>query len=278
MPFNLCFSKRKTTEDQRPNGRDEKMNGIASDGDSDTNTESDTQLTDGSVKSHDSMESDSDVDVKPTEDGSDYEDNKSDEYNVKKEDENDEIGDDDKTDQHYIDSKDDDEDGDGGKADRPAEFNIKMDEGDECDIKKEDGSEDGDDCKDEKACQNHVGVENDDAADLSNPHKKIVDPSKKRYTTTRSKRQTCHAASKSSGFGWGMRVSETSRHPVAATRSPGMKNRLRQRPTRNTAMESIVVPDSEDGVSSEKTNSNDIPEGETSSPTADDPEEDDSDC
>lgn len=261
-----------TTEDRRRNGRHGNTNSIVSDGDSDTNTDLDTQLRDNSVKSHDSMESDSGH-VKPNEDNGDYEDNKSDEDISRKEDENDEIGNEDKTDN---DDGDEDNDGDGSKANGPAEFNIKM-EGDDCDIKKEESSEDGNDCKDEKAYQNHMEVENDNGGDFSNPHKKIVDPRKRSNRTTRSKRQSRHSDCKPSDLRWSIRLTEASSHPIAGARSAGTKNRLRQRPTRNTAIESTVIPDSEeDGGSSENTKS-DIPERETSSPTTD-PEEDESDC
>ncbi|RVW53998.1 DDT domain-containing protein DDR4 [Vitis vinifera] len=267
-------NKRKATEDQKCNGKHGNMNGIASDGDSDTDTDTDTQLRDSSVNSRDSMESDS-GNVKPHEDDGDYEDKESDEYSIKKEDENDEVGNDDKNNQYYMKTKDDNEDGDDYKTDRTAEFNIKK-EGDEFNIKEEEGSEDGNDCKDEKAYQNHMKeVENDDGRDLSSSHKKIFNLSKRNHATAQSKEQSCYSPSKPGGLRWSIRLAETSSHPVAGTRSPGTKNRLRQRPTRNTAMESIIIPDSEDGNSSENTNSG-IPGGETSSPTADLEEE--SDC
>uniref|UniRef100_A0A2N9EF26 DDT domain-containing protein n=1 Tax=Fagus sylvatica TaxID=28930 RepID=A0A2N9EF26_FAGSY len=57
-------------------------------------------------------------------------------------------------------------------------------------------------------------------------------------------------------------------HPVVETRSLGAKNRLRQRPTHNSALDSLVVPDSDDENLPENTNK-EISGDQSSSPGTD---------
>ncbi|EEF45934.1 hypothetical protein RCOM_0803470 [Ricinus communis] len=56
------------------------------------------------------------------------------------------------------------------------------------------------------------------------------------------------------GTRWSMRLAGVMNHPVPETRNLATKNRLRQRPTRNSALDSIVI-DSEDENLSQNTNS-----------------------
>lgn len=212
VPFNFLFSKRKTSEDRRHDGKH--GNNIELDGGSETETDLDSESRDY-VESHGSMGSDT-SNVKPHEDVADHEAKKNDGCSIKKDD-GDEVGNNDKTDAFYIKTEDD---GDECKVDRTAEINIK---GEELNVREEEDSEDGNDCKYKRAHQNHM--DNKDGRDLSNSHKKIFKLSQRNS-----------------------RTAQNNRHPVAETRSPGTKNRSRQRPTRNTAMEeSAIVPDSEDG-------------------------------
>jgi hypothetical protein len=71
-----------------------------------------------------------------------------------------------------------------------------------------------------------------------------------------------------SGERWSKRLAGATTDVVAETRSFGTNNRLRQRPTLNSALDSNVVPDSEDEDVPEN-NKQGISEGETPSPGAD---------
>ncbi|KAK9273351.1 hypothetical protein L1049_018160 [Liquidambar formosana] len=73
------------------------------------------------------------------------------------------------------------------------------------------------------------------------------------HATLQSQKQKGRFVQKPAGSRWSMRLAGISSDPVAETRRLGTKHRLRQRPNHNTAIESIVVPDSEDGGSSENT-------------------------
>lgn len=61
----------------------------------------------------------------------------------------------------------------------------------------------------------------------------------------RKKKQTSHLARRF-GARWSKRLAGGTAEPFVENRNLGTKNILRQRPTRNSALESIVIPDSDD--------------------------------
>ncbi|GFZ08432.1 hypothetical protein Acr_20g0002400 [Actinidia rufa] len=73
-------------------------------------------------------------------------------------------------------------------------------------------------------------------------------------TLSEKQMQTGRFAHKRFGSRWSTRLAGSSNHSVSETKSPSAKNRSRQRPTRNSALETAVVPDSEDGLSSDNAN------------------------
>ena len=73
-------------------------------------------------------------------------------------------------------------------------------------------------------------------------------------TLSEKQMQTGRFAHKRFGSRWSTRLTGSSTHSVSETKSPSAKNRSRQRPTRNSALETAVVPDSEDGLSSDNAN------------------------
>ncbi|KAB5513975.1 hypothetical protein DKX38_027881 [Salix brachista] len=67
------------------------------------------------------------------------------------------------------------------------------------------------------------------------------------------------------GSRWSSRLAGVASHPVVEAGNFGTKNRLRQRPTRNSALDSMIVLDSDDESSSKRTTS-DVSGHEDSSP------------
>lgn len=57
------------------------------------------------------------------------------------------------------------------------------------------------------------------------------------------------------GVRWSTRLAGAIDHPVVEERNLRTKNRLRQRPTRNSALDLLVVPDTEDEISSKSSDS-----------------------
>ena len=67
--------------------------------------------------------------------------------------------------------------------------------------------------------------------------------------TGSSLKQKGNVATQPRGVRWSQRLVGESCHPVFETRCLTTKHRLRQRPTRNSALESIVITDSDDELS-----------------------------
>lgn len=100
------------------------------------------------------------------------------------------------------------------------------------------------------------------------------------HTRVQPKKELGPIAHKPRGSRWSKRVAGNGNaaHPVPENRNLGAKNRLRQRPQRNTALESAVVPDTEDDENSSAEDASNSSEGrENSSQSSDDHEEDESD-
>uniref|UniRef100_A0A5B7BG64 DDT domain-containing protein DDR4 n=1 Tax=Davidia involucrata TaxID=16924 RepID=A0A5B7BG64_DAVIN len=129
----------------------------------------------------------------------------------------------------------------------------------------DDDDDDDDEYDGEKDDNNN---NNEDGSSSSNSDKENNDIENGNRVTHHSRKQISSLAHKPVGPRWSKRLAGIDSHPVSDARNLAAKNRLRQRPTRNTALESAVVPDSEDGNSSEDVN-NSMSSGENLSPAAD---------
>ncbi|XP_059644673.1 DDT domain-containing protein DDR4 [Cornus florida] len=134
---------------------------------------------------------------------------------------------------------------------------------------------DDDDDDDYESDGNKDDGDDKHGSDSSNSNKENNNLGNRNHTTLDSREQIVNFDDKPFGFGtrWSLRLAGTTDHPVSDTR--GAKNRLRQRPTRNTALENAVVFDSEDENSLENAR-NGMSSGQNSSAAADHSDDNDS--
>ncbi|KAG5562642.1 hypothetical protein RHGRI_005387 [Rhododendron griersonianum] len=88
-------------------------------------------------------------------------------------------------------------------------------------------------------------------SNYSDSEKENGDNDNKNHKTL-SQKQNGSFAHKRFGFRWSERLAGTGNVSASENKNLGAKNRSRQRPTRNSALEAEVVPDSEDGQSSDE--------------------------
>ncbi|XP_057957380.1 DDT domain-containing protein DDR4 [Malania oleifera] len=118
--------------------------------------------------------------------------------------------------------------------------------------------DDSDDDYDDKWDSNNAGQSDASNSDASNSDKEYENSSNRRNASLHSSKQAAHLATRPKGMRWSRRLAAgIPSHPVMQNGNVGAKNRLRQRPIRNTALESIVL-DSEDGDSSENISSRSV--------------------
>lgn len=115
---------------------------------------------------------------------------------------------------------------------------------------------------DEKKDSDYCAKMDDDGGDFENSE------ADGNHAMLHSQKANGFGTQKYSGERWSERLAGATSDVVAENRSLGTNNRLRQRPTLNSALDSNVVPDSEDEDVPENTKEG-ISEGETPSPGAD---------
>lgn len=130
-------------------------------------------------------------------------------------------------------------------------FGEKGDAGSDTDSDRLQGAgnddDDDDDVEDNK--DDYDGEKDDDDTNASDSGSS----DKERNKLGKRKDSTTLSVQKPLGLRWSPRLAGGSRHHVLETKNLGTKNRLRQRPTHNSALDSVVL-DSDDEKSAEHTN------------------------
>ncbi|GAB4837375.1 hypothetical protein Ancab_002253 [Ancistrocladus abbreviatus] len=139
--------------------------------------------------------------------------------------------------------------------------------------KPDEGTDDYEDDDDDDVSEN--ANEKDGDSDMSDFDTGVENPAKSNYANLTSHGKTNDVTANAVKLHKTKSLASVTGHPIARTRNPGTKNRLRQRPTRNTAIELDIVPDSDDGSSSNDESGN-IVGHENTSVAADSEEEIDS--
>ncbi|KAM7459411.1 hypothetical protein LguiA_036405 [Lonicera macranthoides] len=140
--------------------------------------------------------------------------------------------------------------------------------------------QDGDDVVDDTSDDQYE----EDKGDNDNSNEIVSDTSSSDkesddHTRVQPKKEVGPITHKPRGSRWSKRVAGNGdvAHPVPENRNLGAKNRLRQRPQRNTALESAVAPDTEDDENSSAEDTSNSSQGHENSSQSSDHEEDESD-
>lgn len=134
-----------------------------------------------------------------------------------------------------------------------------MDSDTESDVLQEVGIDDEN--KDSDYC-GKMDDDTDDGGDLENSE------AERNHAMHHSQKVNGFGTQKLRGERWSKRLAGATSDVVAEPRSLGTNNGLRQSPTRNSTLDSLAVPDSEDEDVPENTNQG-ISEGQTPSPGTD---------